>query len=81
MSCCGQRRQAQRSAMTRQAPLDQASASLPELTPIGFRGDHAMVVRGPVTGTAYLFGPFGESLPVDARDARLLLRSEMFEAR
>ena len=81
MSCCGQGRQALRSSMKRQSPPEPAVASPPQQMAIAYRGDRSLLVRGPVTGTAYLFGPTGEPFLMDARDARMLLDTGQFEPR
>ena len=79
MSCCGQRREAMRAAMQRTPPPDPVPWVRPELRiPIIYRGDTSIVVRGAVTGTAYLFAPTGEALLVDSGDAAPLLRSTHF---
>jgi hypothetical protein len=79
MSCCGQKRQALRTTTVRQAPPKVASPVLSEAIQLAYRGDSSMVVRGPQTGTTYLFGPRGNGLMVDGRDAPMLLRSGQFE--
>lgn len=88
MSCCGQKRQAFRTTTVRQAPPKVkmphpvgmlASPVLSEPIPLAYRGDSSMVVRGPHTGTTYLFGARGKGLMVDGRDAPMLLRSGQFE--
>jgi hypothetical protein len=56
-----------------------ASRAPSESIPLGYRGESSIVVRGPQTGTTYLFGPRGQALAVDARDVPMLLFSEQFE--
>ena len=79
MSCCGQKRQAFRTTTVRLAPLKVVSPVLSEPIQLAYRGDSSMVVRGPHTGTTYLFGSRGNGLMVDGRDAPMLLRSGQFE--
>jgi hypothetical protein len=80
MSCCGEKRQAMRAVMQRQAP-SSAAPRLPSgpTVPIIYRGESSLVVRGPATGTTYLFGSRGEPLHVDERDAVELQRSSNFQ--
>ena len=43
-----------------------------------YLGDTSIVVRGAHTGLTYLFGPRGETLTVDRRDAPDLLATKCF---
>ena len=79
MSCCGERRLALTSSMVRQPPPNPLPPTRPAQTQVAYKGDSSIVVRGQVTGTAYLFGPRGAALLVDTRDAPALLRSGAFE--
>ena len=79
MSCCGDRRLALTTSMTRQSPPNPTPPMQPSSTSVEYRGDSSLVVRGQVTGTTYLFGPRGAALLVDTRDVAALLRSGAFE--
>jgi hypothetical protein len=79
MSCCGKMRLALRAAAQaqRKAP-EPPQPTLQNPVLLRHTGHFALVVKGLVTGQAYLFGPSGAPLAVDGRDATLLLDSGQF---
>ena len=79
MSCCGKMRLALRGAgqAQRKAP-EPAAPTLQDSVLLRHTGHFSLVVKGLVTGQAYLFGPSGTPLAVDGRDATLLLDSGQF---
>jgi hypothetical protein len=89
--CCGNRRAALRLDLARPAsppvprPADPAPAS-PALDLRGselrlrYAGVSPLNVEGPVTGRAYAFSAASPDLPVDIRDAALLVRNGLFQA-
>ena len=79
MSCCGQRRLAFTTSIARQAPPKAASPARSESIRLGYRGESPIIIRGPYTGTTYLFGAGGPGLLVDSRDAPSLIASGQFD--
>ena len=78
MSCCGHRRQAYRAAAQPLEPVPLPPATRLTIA-VEHLGDHPMVIGGSVSGTAYLFGPRGSTLPVDERDVGDLVATGRFE--
>ena len=82
MACCGQRRQMMfRSVQVTPTQVTHTPMSLepnPATVSIVFAGDTAIVIRGAVTSRTYLFPRAPASLPVDARDAPVLLADSSF---
>jgi hypothetical protein len=92
MPCCGERRRSLAQSLARPVkPAVQAvasksavnvrqgsmqAASAPLL--VHYVGNASVVVRGPVTNKPYAFSARGSAMPVDPRDAVILLRSNMF---
>ena len=79
MSCCGQKRQAWREI----APINkQISTPTPPVLQnqkeLYHLGEHALVIKGAVTGYAYLFAGRGTSLSVDERDLPAFLQMDIF---
>jgi len=80
MSCCGSRRAALRTPPFRAVAPVAPEPPLPQQpVPLASRAEGAIVVRGAVTGLAYLFGAPGSTLDVDGRDAQALLATGLFQ--
>jgi hypothetical protein len=86
MACCGGNRWAARDELTarQRAQFASVTPTAPTEQPagatIGLRhsGTTRLLVRGPMSGHAYSFGP-NEAVEVDARDADALLRTHLFQ--
>ena len=79
MSCCGQKRQEWRTPSLRLSPTTHvAPPVLQNPVPLAFLGEASIVVKGARTGLSYLFGPRGEALAVDERDASTLIATGHF---
>ena len=81
MSCCGQKRRAFREAsqLSRTAPAPSPPVLQGPRQLRHLRG-HSLLVKGPVTGQAYLFGGRETLLAVDERDAPSMIASGRFAA-
>ncbi len=77
MSCCGNRRSAQRAHFGSPvaAPPPRAARAVASAPPIVFeyRGGGTLVVTGPLTGVAYRFAGTGARLTVHGADAPSLV--------
>jgi hypothetical protein len=94
MPCCGERRRSLSQSLAKPVPLaappvgskNTVSVKLPQrpveaaYAPVLLRyvGKTNIVVRGQVTNKPYAFPAGGSVVPVDARDAVILLRSNVF---
>jgi hypothetical protein len=79
MSCCGQKRQAWREYNTAKVTASAPPpAALQNPVVVHHLGATSLVIRGAVTGHAYLFAGHDTSLTVDERDVPALLASGQF---
>jgi hypothetical protein len=80
MNCCGQKRLALTTQMTRPMPAKtrQQPVVLANPTTLMYLGDSSTVVSGSHTGFSYLFASRGKTLSVDARDVAGLLATGRF---
>ena len=81
MSCCGQKRRALRDPgrLPRTAP-EPAAPVLRNPQRLRHLQSYSLLVKGPVTGQAYLFGGRDTLLAVDERDAAPMIASGRFGA-
>ena len=79
MTCCGQKRQtcAPSGLRNRQSAAQPTSGAAKSDPPLSYQGDSSLVIKGSVTGFAYLFAAHGE-LGVDERDAPALKATNLF---
>ena len=77
MSCCGKNRQALKSERI-SATTNVRSATT--MTRVSFQGEYAVMLRGPHTGSSYLFTPERRELDVDSRDLAAILATGLFRA-
>jgi len=77
MSCCGNRRTAQRARLGSPvaAPTPRAARTVVSVPPVVFeyRGAGTLVVTGPLTGVSYRFAGAGARLTVHGADAPSLV--------
>ncbi len=79
MGCCGEKRAreaARYRSVTRDAPAAGAGPGLESR--LRFTGRSAILVRGPVTGRAYVFTKETPEQPVARPDVDALLRTRLF---
>jgi hypothetical protein len=76
MSCCGKNREALKSARTSGTTGSRPAAT----TRVSYQGESAVLLRGPHTGSSYLFTPERRELDVDARDLAAILATGLFRA-
>jgi hypothetical protein len=79
MSCCGRRRQLLRAGTPPAPAVEVPSPMVQNPVALTYRGEASLVVKGPATGLAYLFGARGAALEVDGRDAPELMASGLIE--
>ena len=77
MSCCGQKRRAWREQRTEPSEAAPAPPVLQNPATLHHPGKTSLVMKGAVTGYAYLFGP-DSSLSVDGRDVPALRATNHF---
>lgn len=87
MSCCGQKRVIQKNPSTQRAEPTPPRRPAPRGTPrtngagavrVLYLGGNVIQVRGTYSGRSYAFSPAERIRPVDAADARVLLRTRFF---
>ncbi len=80
--CCGQKRQAIQPRRTiTVTPREAPPATSQRRSPLVFRGTGAYLVTGPHSREVYHFSPGQLEQWVDTRDAAVLLRTGLFQAK
>jgi hypothetical protein len=79
MSCCGSKRSAWRTSTTYAPAPVQTPPVLFSPTRVRYRGEGPIVIRGAVTGFAYVFTDPTQGLDADGRDVADMLQSGHFE--
>jgi hypothetical protein len=80
MSCCGQKRRAWSLDKPTSAPAPEpTSPALQGPRVVYHQGKSSLLIKGEVTGFAYLFAGRGAGLSVDERDAPAFLAMDAFK--
>lgn len=82
MSCCSSRRGALAAApqLRAAAPIAPPARTSSADRQLRYRGQAAMVLRGPFSGRVYELTPSAADLAADPGDVEALLRTGLFEA-
>jgi hypothetical protein len=80
MSCCGKKRESTRNGRTVSvAATNENPVFLAPRTPVVFCGTGPYLVEGPMSREVYYFSPKQAEQLIDAADAAVLLKSNLFK--
>lgn len=77
--CCGKKRQMLQRTLSKRSEVPSIKPILQNPITIAHHGNFSHMEIGKITGTIYLFSAHDQGLPVDERDAPILLINDAFQ--